>query len=416
MDEDTLKKLYREIRQPQLNPAVVGFNVNLDRIIPVTPAFLHSSLLNQPALSELRSRLLHSMQTCTAEEWFVTDRVRYRQFTRIFAGCGTLAIGGQAGIAAVHLASVGVPDLLCIAHAVGPDTVKILGKAGVRLLDTGSGRGNHADTTHLVFEYPPGLVPVARGVVPRNNRFIVSPVHGPDSVLVPDEAMDAFITVISRYNRAFLSGYQYLKADEEFARAADQIRSMKRNNNRMRIHVECVSVTDDTVIRGFVRHILPAADSTGLNEHELVLLLHTLEPGNPEYGISEILPPEKLVKGALLACRICGLKRLHLHTYGYYVLVLRKDCADPAVSLNALLFASRATAQSAQGSSTGISLPGTRAFFQVDEAFGPQESYGIFQAEGYTIIMVPTLIAQNISKSSGLGDILSSTAFVSDQF
>ena len=416
MDNETWKKLYREIRLPQLNPAVVGFNVNLDRIIPVTPAFLHSALPGHPALSALRSRLLHSMQTCTAEEWFVTDRVLYQQFTRIFAGTGTCAIGGQAGIAAVHLALAGVTDLLCIAHAVGPETGKILGNAGVRLLDLGSGNGNPSDITHLVFEYPAGLVPVDGGVVPRNNRFIASPVHGPESVLFPDDAMDAVMSAISRYNRAFLSGYQYLKTDDEFAQAADQIQSLKKSNNRMRVHIECVSVTDDMVIKGFVRHILPAADSTGLNEHELVLLLHTLDPGNPAYGVSGILPPVQLVKGAIMACRMCGLVRLHLHTYGYYVLVLRKDCADPAVSLIALLFASRAAARAAGGNSTDISEPGMDALLQVGEAFGPPVSPGIFSADGYLIIMVPTLIARNITKSSGLGDILSSTAFVADRF
>jgi ADP-dependent phosphofructokinase/glucokinase len=32
------------------------------------------------------------------------------------------------------------------------------------------------------------------------------------------------------------------------------------------------------------------------------------------------------------------------------------------------------------------------------------------------VILVPTYISQNINKTTGLGDMLSSTAFVADQF
>jgi ADP-dependent phosphofructokinase/glucokinase len=416
MNSDTWQKLYHDVRSPQLHPAVVGFNVNPDRIITVTPALLQSPLLTRPELFELRSRLLHSMQTCTAEEWFVTDRSRYQQFARVFLGAGSLVIGGQAGIAAVHLASIGVPDVLCITHSAGPDTKKILISAGVHVLDISTQRTDPPDTIHLVFEYPPGLVPVDEGVVPRNNRFIASPAGEPESALIPEDIADAVISKVSHYTRVFLSGYQYLVLAKEFARAADQILRMKKNAPRMRVHIECVSVTDDAVIGGFARYILPAADSIGLNEHELLLLLHHLCPQEPGYGIVKNLSPVQLVKGALEICRKSGLRRLHLHTFGYYVLVLERNCAYPDVSLNALLFASLTAAHAAQGSSMDLSPVGIGALEQVEDAFGPPLSPGIFPADTYTIIVIPTIIAHAILKSSGLGDILSSTAFVADRF
>jgi ADP-dependent phosphofructokinase/glucokinase len=416
MKSDMWQKLYQDVRTPQLNPAVVGFNVNLDRIITVTPALLQSRLLSHPDLSELRSRLLNSMESCTAEEWFVTDREQYQQFTRAFFGTGSLAIGGQAGIAAVHLASAGVPDVLCITHSAGPDTGKILTSAGVCVLDINPERTDSPDEIHLVFEYTPGLVPVADGVVPRNNRFIASPAGNPESALIPGDIADAVILRVSAYTRVFLSGYQYLSLAGDFARAADQILRMKKNSRRMRVHVECVSVTDDAVIGGFALHILPAADSIGLNEHELLLLLHHLFPQEPGYGIYGHLSAAELVRGALLVCRKSGIRRLHLHTFGYYVLVLRADCAHPDVSLNALLFTSLTTVKAAQGSSTEISPVGLSALEQIEEVFGPQRSPGIFPADTHTVIVIPTIIAEDIKKSSGLGDILSSTAFVADRF
>ena len=416
MDGEIWQELYRNVLPPKLNNTLVGFNANLDRVITVTSEIIQSPTFRLAELSELKTRLLYSMQHCRAEEWYVTDDLQYNVFTNLFSDTGTLAIGGQAGIAAVYLASIGIPKVVCVAPSIGMDIAKILKKAGVLVVNDNSGSMNRADTTHLVFEYPPGLVPLAEGAVARNNRFIVSPVHGPESVLIPENSMDNVLSEISSCNRAFLSGYQYLQTDEQFALAADQIQVMKKNNDQMRIHVEFVSVTDDAVIGGVLQYILPVADSIGLNEHELLLLLHYLEPWNPEYGISAILSPVQLVKGAIEVCRKRGLRRLHLHAFGYYILVLRTDRAHPPASRNALLFASRATAHAAQGSCTDISPAGIDALEQVDDTFGPYISPGIFPVDAYTVVIIPTIIALNIRKSSGLGDILSSTAFVADQF
>ncbi|NMB80163.1 MAG: hypothetical protein GYA23_13825, partial [Methanomicrobiales archaeon] len=41
---------------------------------------------------------------------------------------------------------------------------------------------------------------------------------------------------------------------------------------------------------------------------------------------------------------------------------------------------------------------------------------GIFTAGNYNLVAVPTLIARDITRTVGLGDILSSTAFVYDPF
>ena len=416
MDDRTWQKHYDNVSSVPLKSTIVGFNVNLDRIITVTPELLSSPLFNLPILSELRFRLLHSMQICTAEEWFVTDPRMYQQFARLFADYGHLVIGGQAGIAAVHLALMGISNILCITHSPGPDTKKILTNAGVHLLDLKGGNEPSSDTTHLIFEYSPGLVPLVKGVTPRNNRFIASPAHTPESVLIPGERMDAFSEWGAHYTRAFLSGYQYLQTDEEFCKAAEQCLLMKKNNNRMRVHVECVSVTDNKIINGFIHHILPVADSIGLNEHELVLLLHSRNSNDEEPGVFEILSPVQLVKGAFLVCKKSGLKRLHLHTFGYYVQIIRNDCAHPEKSRNALLFAARTVAQAAQGTHTEISPAGISAIVEVDKTFGPQISPGIFLNNTHTIVMIPTIIAKDIKKSSGLGDILSSSAFVADQF
>ena len=193
------------------------------------------------------------------------------------------------------------------------------------------------------------------------------------------------------------------------------MKQMKNRNSSLRIHIESVSVTDKEVINGLVRHILPAANSFGLNEHELFILLCHLnlsDPVNP--GITTLTPAEN-IKGALALCRHLELKRLHVHTFGYYILVLR-DIADATRSRNALLYAAREVAYAAQGTGGEISAEGIRAIDVAEEVFGEAVSPGIFPAGDDVLLIIPALIAKNIKKTTGLGDIISSTAFVADEF
>jgi ADP-dependent phosphofructokinase/glucokinase len=416
MENEIWRELYRNIRRPGLQDTVAGFNINLDRIIPVTRELLDSPIFHTRKFADLRTHLLHSMQYCTAEEWFVSDMMHYRHFTDAFSSFGTVAIGGQAGIAALHLSGLGMDRVICAAPVHGPGSAGVLTKAGIIIPEFDSGNTRSVDYTHLVFEYPPGLVPLAPGVIPRNNRFIVSPVHEPGSVIIPEPSMEKFLATVSSCNRAFFSGYQYLHSKEEFAVAAGQITRMKNLNSSLRVHIECVSATDEEVTRGFVRQILPVADSLGLNERELSHLLFHLDLSIQHSREITVLSPVQCIEGALSLCTTLDLRRLHLHTFGYYILVIRKDSSDAETSRNALLFASREVAHAAHGTGTEISADGIRAVGVIGELFGQVSSPGIFSAGSYWVIVTPTLIARNITKTSGLGDILSSTAVVADVF
>jgi len=404
MDEAHWAEEYRRVSIPTLNPTLVGFNVNLDRIIPVDPELLGLPGFGSDDLSELRSRLIHSMEHCTAEEWYVSDPGRYDRFSDFFSGTGSLAMGGQAGIAALHLKKLGVPEVTCLAPVIGKEAEKILAQHGVRVPGRKSGARAEPDTVHLVFEYQPGIVPLAVGAQPRNNRFIASPKKRKNNTLMDEEALRLLLPELSSCTRAFLSGYQYLREDAEFIRAAGQIRALKTKNSRMRIHIECVSVTDAPVLRGLMHHILPAADSAGMNEHELSQMP----------GIGSSSTPAGMVQCMLNLAKKTGLCRIHLHTFGYYLLVIRKDRAVPDISQAALLFASRVVAEAAEGTGIGISAQGIAAVREIAGSFAPGPAPGIFVAGDYLVLAVPTLIAQGIHRTVGLGDILSSTAFVAE--
>jgi ADP-dependent phosphofructokinase/glucokinase len=413
MEDSTWHDLYRNLEPPPLGRTIVGFNVNIDRIIPVTERLLNSLPSFQGEMAVFPSRLYRSMQTCTADELFVRDTRQYRQFIHHFSGSS--AIGGQAGIAAVQLASAGVPEVICIAPSMGVTTQAMLREAGVTIPNTTLVPAKLPDIVHLVFEYSPGLVPLAEGAVPRNNRFIVSPHHDPSTVILNKEILREFRNAASTCDRAFLSGYQYLTSDKEFRNAADQLVLAKKENPSLRIHVEWVTVADTEITGYFLRYILPHADSLGLNERELGFVHRSQNPAVPRNHGHTPLSASELAQQAIDICRSTGLVRLHLHTFGYYI-VICKDPLHPEKTRDALLFASRSAAQAAGGTGPGIVSEGHRALEDTAGAFGRELSPGIFRAGEYHIIVIPSLITRGIAKTAGMGDRISSLAFAADPF
>jgi ADP-dependent phosphofructokinase/glucokinase len=411
------EKMYQSLQKPQLDPVLTGFNANIDRVIPVTPGLLgsfeHHAVQGFDALLD---RLKQSMRYCSADEVFVRGPSRYRDLSASFSRSGTLTVGGQAGIAAVHLRRLGIPSVTCAVPAAGPGTSALLRNAGVNPLTFESGAGDRPDIIHLVFEYPPGLVPVADGIVPRSNRFIVSPVHDSSTVIIPEASENSFLEQIASCRRAFLSGYQYLRTEQEFVTAARQIRLIRSVHPRMRTHVECVSGADRKVMTMMLRHIIPDTDSIGLNERELGLFMHALRAPDPASASFPPSSPVACVRDAVALADATGVSRIHLHTFGYYVLILKSGTTKPEVSRNALLLAARVTADTAGGDEQVLSRDGLLAYAAVREVFGPDETPGIFRDDKRAVVLIPTYISQNIQKTTGLGDILSSTAFVADRF
>jgi len=396
---------------------MTGFNANIDRVIPVTRALLGD--LRQQTGQEfctLLERLEYSMRYCTADEMVIDDSSVFQAFSDFFSTAGSLAIGGQAGIAAIQMRRLNAAPAVCVVPGAGPDTRTMLKDAGILSLTFDPGTGDNPDITHLIFEFSPGLVPVAEGIVPRDNRFIVSPVHDPSTVLIPGEKEDTFLEQIATCRRAFLSGYQYLRTEQEFVTAARQLLRIRNVHPRMRTHVECVSGMPPPVLSMMLDHILKNTDSIGLNEHELAMLTRALR--GPDQRPPEVLPssPVALVRDALALAHATGVPRLHLHTFGYYILILKFGAGQPELSRNALLIAAEEAAGAAGGSGPVLSREGLQAYADIRTAFGPDESPGIFRTGDRIVVVIPTCISHSVRKTTGLGDILSSTAFVADPF
>jgi len=417
MNTGIWENLYQSVQKLHLDPVITGFNANLDRVIQVTPGLLR--LFDQhevPGFDAVLPRLKQSLRYASADEVFISDLSEYQKISDYFSRSGSLAIGGQAGIAAVHLHRLGVPSVTCAVPGAGPKTSSFLRDAGVIPLTFASEAVARSDKIHLIFEYSLGLVPQVKGVVVRNNRFIVSPLHDASTVILPDGSMNVFLEQVCACRRAFLSGYQYLRTEQEFVAAARQIRLIRGVHPLMRTHVECVSGVGPDVIAMMLRHILPAADSIGLNERELGMFTRAVRKEDPTSALLVPPSPSTTLRDAIALADATGVPRVHLHTFGYYILILSAKTAQPELSRNALFLAAKVTADSAGLGKQVVSGEGLRAYNEIREVFGPDESPGIFEENNRIVIFVPTYISQNVQKTTGLGDILSSTAFVADMF
>jgi ADP-dependent phosphofructokinase/glucokinase len=411
------EKIYQSMKIPRMDPVITGFNANIDRIIQLTPDLLGSFERHEvPGFDAILPRLKQSMRYSAADEVVISEPSVYQKLSEFFSRSGSLTLGGQAGIAAVHLRRLGIPSVTCAVPGADPQTCSLLQDAGVIPFTFESEASARSDKPHLIFEYSPGLVPPAEGVVLRNNRFIVSPIHVASTVIMPDALMTIFLEQIHTCRRAFLSGYQYLRTEREFVTAVRQIRQIRGVHPLMRTHVECVSGAGPGVIAMMLRHILPHTDSIGLNERELGLFMHTLRKGDPTSPSLVPSSPETTVHDAIALADATGVPRVHLHTFGYYILILKSETAQPEVSRNALLLAAKVTADTAGLGKQILSPEGLRAYAAIREVFGPDETPGIFKENNRIVILVPAYISQNVQKTTGLGDILSSTAFVADTF
>jgi ADP-dependent phosphofructokinase/glucokinase len=413
-DPESWLDRYRVLETPRMEPVMTGFNVNLDRSIPVTAEILGDLIRSPPGIPEFLPRFLQSIRRCTSGELFVPDGEAYCRFSNRFAGSGTLAIGGQAGIAAVHLASAGAPGVTCLAPAAGKTTRNLLRSAGVTVPGTMSPEDS-PDLIHLVFECPPCLLPPDPGVVPRKSRFIVSPLHPAGSVLLPEPLLREAETAAARVRRLFLSGYQYLTSAGECIRAADQVRRLRERNPALRVHAEWVSADDPALTGRFLRFILPVMDSLGMNEHELATLSRQQDPARQPPGPSDF-PPATVLQQAYDLGKTTGLERLHVHAWGYYGVVHR--CSrNPEGTRDSLLFASREAVRRDGGGDPHLVPEGIRALGAAAELFSPTGVPGIFSAaEGFQVIVVPALVDGKISRTAGLGDRISSAAFAADPF
>ncbi len=375
-------------------------------------------------------------------------------FKRIFKE--EIRMGGQAGIISNQMAKLGV-NTVCYSPVLSKEQSKLYFNNSLyfpiirneRLVfrkPRASYRDGDSTKTNWIFEFRKGdrIRFGKKGLVcPRSNRIIVASRPKKYLPLFPI-GMDGFLPQLSSsFDVFFLAGFQSFQQRMEgkhfrsyLNKLIWQLKQLHQNKNA-RFHLEYVAIHDPLLDKTIYPALLPHFDSLGINEVETIHFLRRLE----EYDYAERLEHHEsalnFYKSLLRLFHRLRLKRLHGHTLGYFMLLLRKDYAGrirPQEFVNALLFASRvADGRAFYGKTPSfadirklhnlkISKEGIEAlrgfasgFFGSNERARKFLLNGILEAEDHLLIMVPTALVKP-KATVGLGDTISSVAFASEPF
>lgn len=427
----------------------VAFNTNMDAIEHVDKKLLKLLQIEKfthkknpckiNSLDDFRTGLVASMKLGKAMEWEIKDMETYNYLLDNIA-YDTQRIGGQAGIVANVLAHLGMRDILVFNPKLSEaeadmynHKVKALkvSKGSVRVVKAKDAYSiDDTPKINLVFEFREGLKVKTKDSsfsVPRMNRFIVSYRPKGREPFFDDSITDNFKDILKGMKRAFLSGYKGLLTGEQFFRAKVQLNLMRKANPEMKMHFEFTSEECQDKVAKIIKYLLPSVDSLGCNERETCIFLRSMSRKDLADNIKNSGYSSKdLLEGIRCIKRKAGLKRVHVHNINYMLCLVDKDYAPPEKTRDAMqLCVMSAFAKSIRGfihhavdldmsNNVGVSRDGLKQMSLMDNHMASKIGEGIYSCGKDYLVMIPTKIGVHAKATVGLGDTVSSTAFVGD--
>nr|CAD7441007.1 unnamed protein product [Timema bartmani] len=337
------------------------------------------------------------------------------------------ALGGNAPVMASRFVSEGCHVLL--AAKMTTDLQKTLPE-GITVV----GGDVSKDDIHLILEYKAGEQ-WGPYVAPRANRFIVH--NDANNPMIT--SLEKFDEALSRFNPNLLvvgglqmmDSYPFEEGVRE-ARLQKVTRQMKSQPPSAGVHFEMASFAEAEMLVELVRHIIPFADSLGMNEQELTNLHSTLVYGNISI-VSDSIPRVAIVldqmrqvfglvreKSAMMSDSR-QLTRLHVHTLAYQAIMTVKGSKwknSMAAAAKASLTANRHVCGSRE-------VDIAKATLIMDESFSTSIGAGSRRVplneeqpvscwdEGeMEICVAPVLVCTEARQTAGGGDNISSAGLV----
>ncbi|WP_206204599.1 ADP-specific glucokinase [Thermococcus sp. MAR1] len=382
------------------------------------------------SVEQLLGGILWSVKRGKAAELFV-ESCTVRFYMRRW-GWDELRMGGQVGIMANLLG--GVYNVPVIAHVPqvsrlqadlfkdGPIYVPKAENGKLRLVHPRDFAGDEENCIHYIYEFPRGFR-VFDFEAPRENRFIGAADDYNPNVYIRPEFREHFEEIAGRARLAIISGLQTLTREnyrEPFGEMKRHLEILGEKN--VPVHLEFAFTADETVRKALV-NVLGSFHSVGLNEVELASIMEVMG----EKGLAEKLladdpvDPIAVTEAMLRLAERTGVRRIHFHTYGYYLALT--DYKGEFVR-DALLFAALAAAAKAKlGDVRSIDEVVKAMDVPVNEKAGAVEERlareygmknGIADVDGYQLSFVPTKIVARPRSTVGIGDTISSSAFVGE--
>ncbi|HLD63199.1 MAG TPA: ADP-dependent glucokinase/phosphofructokinase [Candidatus Norongarragalinales archaeon] len=454
-------------KAPKLARVLTAFNANVDAMVfglhqPVKALASLSQTelaeIEKKSDSELReiksqsdffSALLHCVKTGKAMHLHASQGV-FDWMGSVFTADET-RIGGQAGIMANQLSAfhdfvLTYSSLLSPLQASFFDQkVCFPSTSGKKLVCHPAkkvARKGDATKVNWIFEFKNGEKLKVKNEFhsPRSNRLIVSsPAHYTpifENVDVAQLAKHAGV--------AMLSGFQQLHLDKNLGstlkKISSQIAELKNANKSLVVHWEFVPMDDKKTEKQVLLSVGKAVDSMGLNEVEIADVLKALGAKKEADRLDKIENAYSLYLGGRKLLEMLKLDRVHLHSFGFQIAVLRNPYAvDVEKARDALVFSSVIAALKALKGSSFVSkkefeshalVPSETGLNQIRALEGGLDEErvkrfssmarrsllesGIFELKDHYVIIVPSPIVQPKS-TVGLGDVISSMALAAER-
>ncbi len=379
-----------------------------------------------------------------------------------FGGPDEKCIGGQAGITATQLNSLGFdvvlsPSLLSREQAelLAPEINVPVVKGKKLAVESVRKAFRPLDETKInwIFEFKRGDVLKIGGVTvtaPRANRVIIASEAKENPWFAPE--LEKFLPDLgARIDVALLSGFHYLTAGKELPKQLKlietQLALLKKKNKKLLLHYEYVPPGHKEVEKKLLLSLCKHVDSMGLNETELIEVLKMLGKHSEAEFLRKHESAYSICQGMRKLMSVTGLKRLQVHDLGFHTVLLKKpNYAVPVdrvrdacvyasfiTSLKARLglhFVARKDVESAEPfvvSETGLNqisifesaiakeLMTSR---KVKHSSFDRRKYfaeGILELKDVFVIIVPAPIVPVPKLTVGLGDVFSSTFLAAER-
>jgi ADP-dependent phosphofructokinase/glucokinase len=394
---------------------LTGFNANIDVLHDLENLKISFDDVEPELVNPLQSRddLLSSLKFCVVNG--VNEEVRRKNFRENIEG-GQERIGGQGAIMANFLSSMGnytvfYTPLLSeeLAEKMDEEVVypEVEGKLVLKRVSQCVNTDRTKKNTIIEFNEE------------ETGRMIISGEVKGFGPYFRKGVEESFDTLEEELDRMILSGFQNVKGNLESKLEKAKMQLEKIDTPK---HLEYVRM-DKEKRRKVLEDLLGAFESIGMDEEEVKEVAEHLDIDTSEhlslghaYQVGRKLVDEKV-------------SRCHIHTYRYHLVVADGDypIGEAAIQRAMLLGSVSALSLAEKGE-----IPGEKDVekFDIDdkhihrldelEHFGDHmdlEDFaetGMAEIEGKKVVAIPNMIHEDPERLVGMGDIISSGAFVEE--
>lgn len=409
--KDVWMERYRQTRERDRDEkdVLVGFNANLDRIVPAesfnfdTEPERHEKVEN---IKELKQEVIYGRENSINEELDLDFDPEFEK--------GEVKIGGQAGIMSNFLSEHGhgvifYTPLLSkeLAERLNEKLLYPVMDGDFVLKNVRDASNTDRTKENVIVEY--------NGE--RTGRVIFSQRLRGFGPYFRKGVEDHLKELEKGFDRAIVSGFHDADGNIEakLQKSAEQLSKIDKP-----IHLEFVhrEATDEHVLE----NILPEVDSIGLDENEMLAVSELLGFEIDELSLGHAFQVSKEI------IEHFEISRVAVHTYRYHVTVTEKEYEiEPENIREGMLYGELcAIAMAGSGEATPEKLDSMSFedlhIHRMDEMEHFQNSLnlekfsksGITELEDLDVVAIPTLIHEDPERVVGMGDVISAGSFIGE--